>query len=322
MGFQGFFKSADRLLAWGVCAPMPLRRRVGVSASQAGGRTTMAVIRRHWKAALLSLLTVLVVAGWIVVMSHSAQPVRATEGAPGASPSGGQEQPKGLDPLTYSRVRQLRQRLALDNETLAAMGCGQETAGNALAALKAWYEANKAAWETAEKAKAKATRDLREAFRKVHVGPRDESLLRRVPALQNALAEAERAERQVVEGAVPAVEAQLADAQRAFWRSVRADAGPGRYRYAFGLPAEKRQQLERTEVIRGRRLAAARSPAESAAAETAYRQAMDGILTGTQRLSMMAAQESVQRCMAGVLKGEKEALPPPPPPERPKEPTQ
>ena len=48
--------------------------------------------------------------------------------AEGGGPSTGSGEAEPLDPVTWSRVRELRKRLRLSDGTLAAMACTQETA--------------------------------------------------------------------------------------------------------------------------------------------------------------------------------------------------
>ena len=89
-------------------------------------------------------------------------PAKAEEGSPG--------QAEVLDPVTWSRVRELRERLRLPDGTLAAMGCTQETAEGVLTRLLGWYEANGAQWANRRQEVAAARKALRLAVQKINVG--------------------------------------------------------------------------------------------------------------------------------------------------------
>ena len=83
---------------------------------------------------------------------------------------------EALDELTYSRVRELRERVGLTNGAVAGMGLTQAQAETVLEGVLAWYEANQAAWDARRGAVGAGKRELGEAVRRVHAGRANEGL--------------------------------------------------------------------------------------------------------------------------------------------------
>jgi len=89
-----------------------------------------------------------------------------------------------MDPFDYCKVRELREKLCLTNENLAAVGCNQAKAEAVLGAIKGWYETNKAEYLRRCKARDDAAAALKKAYRKMNVGPRDDSVSAQIPTLK------------------------------------------------------------------------------------------------------------------------------------------
>ena len=272
----------------------------------------MAVIRRHW---LMSLTVVLVLAGgagWLA-FSHFSQAKAdppATPESPTAPAGGGEPAANAVDPDTYCRVRELRERLCLRNEDLAAMGCTQAQAESVLEGLVNWYKANKAAWSAARKTQGDARKALRHGFAKMHMGPRDATLLASMPALKKAVADAATAEGNAVGAAIPTVEALVSAEQKTLWSVARANAAaPSQYRYTPGLTAAQLKTLHVARRTRARQLAGARTAAVRTTAETALRTSETNTLTAAQRTTMAAAKTNLRAKMPGVLAAAEKILP-------------
>lgn len=246
-------------------------------------------MKRHWLAMSLSLFGALALA---MVLSHLIPDrVRATPAAPQAVAA-------PLDPLKFGRLQRLRDELALTGRDLAAMGCARADAEGVLTALSTWYDLNSGALDQSESAESQAMRDLQEAVTKVNLGPRDETLLSRLPALQQAVSAARVGRQQLAASAATAVSPRLGPAQAQVWATARANAAyPERYRYASNLDPAKMAALDL--VIRKSGLG---SPAGSAAETQAI---------GAGAMSMAAAEANVQQFLDGVADAERNVLVPP-----------
>jgi hypothetical protein len=200
-----------------------------------------------------------------------------------------------IDAQTYSRVQDLRVRICLTNQDLAALGCSGEQATEMLQTLVQWCEQNAVAMERAQAAELHARRELQEAVRRVSVGPRDETLLSSgLPAAQQSLASAEAGVREVEQGAVAAVSALLDSGQSATWETARANAAfPFRWRYAGRLTGEQARALE--VAAYKRRLNAGE----------------DQVLGSQQKLAMQQARAKQNQFMDQVCAAEASVLPAP-----------
>ena len=116
-----------------------------------------------------------------------------------------------LDGQTYARAGELRERLGVGDETLAAMALGRQEAEAVCEGVLAWTEANRPAWDDRRRAVAAARRELAEAVRRVYTGRADEQLRAAVPQLTAAVAAARAAEGALVAAAAASVEAGLTD---------------------------------------------------------------------------------------------------------------
>jgi hypothetical protein len=270
----------------------------------------MAVIRRHW---VMSLTIVLVLAGgggWLA-FSHFGQAKADDPPETPESPTGGQEPAANtVDPDTYCRVRELRERLCLRNEDLAAMGCTQAQAESVLEGLLNWYKTNKANLAAAAKTKGDARRTLRRAFAKIHMGPRDEAVIAQMPALKKAVADTAITELNTVRAAVPTIDPLLSAEQKTLWSTVRANAGAPRvYRYAPGLTAQQAQVLEIALRARARRLRVVTGTTERQAAETALVSEESRALTEAQRTAIASAGTAIGQGKSAMAAASQEVLP-------------
>ena len=105
---------------------------------------------------------------------------------------------------TWGQIEGLRAELALMDRDLAAMACTEVQATQVLSALKSWHASNAAALAERDAALAAACRALHQAQQKIHVGPRDEALIARLPALESDASAARAARRQVLDSAASA----------------------------------------------------------------------------------------------------------------------
>jgi len=95
----------------------------------------------------------------------------------------------------------------------------------------------------------------------------DGEILKALPMLKAALAEAKAAEAQLVAGAVPAIEAKLTDGQKAGWAAIRAaPKDPGAYAMAPGITAGQLQELRMAKWKKARREMIAKAASDRSAA--------------------------------------------------------
>src|SRR2546421_4400862 len=103
----------------------------------------MALVRRHWKLALINCLLILLAAGLLTYRLMRGRAIAQTP-PPTSQPTA------AIDPVTYCRIRDLRGRLSLTNRDLAAMGCTQQQAADVLSALLEWCGTNQATFDQIE----------------------------------------------------------------------------------------------------------------------------------------------------------------------------
>lgn len=128
--------------------------------------------------------------------------------------------PVSIDAVTYSRVQTVREELGLTDEGLAELGADGDQAEAVLSALLSWTQRNEGRIEAVESDRRWALRELREARRRLAVGPPDERLRRAVPEKAEALREAEEASEALCrQGAEQAV-ASLRPDQRQAWETL------------------------------------------------------------------------------------------------------
>ena len=243
-----------------------------------------AIIRRHWRFAVLNALLVAIAIG--VGVRYLLKPVAQavmTEGA------GTPETPaNAVDPLTYSRVVQLRETLALTSQDLAAMGCTEEQAVAVLTSLKTWCEQNAAQWETAEQSHLSANRNLAEAVRRINVGPRDETILASVPTLKQSESSARQQMEEFFAGGGAVVQASFSSAQQQVWNIAKANrTAPAALRYVAGLTEQQKSAFV-IAAARGKTINAVPELAGQAAALEVVRQAINNNLPG-----VAAAEEEI-----------------------------
>jgi len=202
------------------------------------------MVRRHWRLVMLNLL--LILAGFVLVLHvllrnsprASAQTVESSSAeASTASPT---DAASVAQQLTQLKVQELRQRLSLQDETLAAMGCSQDQATQILSALVNWTSQNASNASTAEQAVAAAQANLAEAQRRINVGPRYEQVLASLPTLQQSCNAAKAQVDQLYTSAAEVVSGQLNAAQQQIWATVKANTSlgvPQAYRYNSNLTA-------------------------------------------------------------------------------------
>lgn len=259
----------------------------------------MAMIRRHWRAALIHLLIVSMAVGGLCY--HLFSRTTASTAATNTPESIGQN--AGLDAVTWARIQQLRDRICLTNADLASIGCSRNQADQVLNQLLSWYDQNKASWDQVEEQERSADCDLAEAYRKINVGPRDETLLARLPVLLNAQTAAQSQQQQLELSAATAVEALLSSSQQATWTTARSNATtPIRYRYASGLSPQQVQSLSFANYKQG----------QNKKDQNGSIPSEKSILSPLQQSSIAAAVIAREQNMVEVIGAEQEVLPVPP----------
>jgi hypothetical protein len=217
-----------------------------------------------------------------------------------------------IDVATYTGMCRLRKAIHLRNETLAAMGCSESDATGALEALLNWYGSNKTAIEANRQANIQSAKALRLALRKVGMGPRDEALLAKIPAMKTAMTVAIKQRDDLVKAAIAATEAQLSAAQKGVWATVRKNiALPSKYRYAASLTAAQIKALHVANRARARRMAAARGTAAKASVTQQFNAEEGKALAASQKTAMTAAQTNASEKTAGVIKATETVMPMP-----------
>jgi len=224
-----------------------------------------------------------------------------------AAPARAQEAPaqQTLDAVTYSQVRVLRGRLGLTSQALAAMGLMQGQAEGVLERMLAWYEANEATWTARRQAAGSARQAWRRALRAVRDGTATAEVRESLPQLRTAVTAAEQAEQATVDAAQAHMQSALTASQLAIVNAARtAPTGAGEFALAPGLTATQLSAIARAKTRRARRSLCAADPAARDAANTAYTQAIAGILTPAQRTARANIRESpaaVQAASGGIV---------------------
>jgi hypothetical protein len=188
--------------------------------------------RRVWTARVVGLAAAGIAVAALLIWHIHIAAVKA-EDAPEAAPS------EPLDPVTYARVSELRGRLRLSDATLAGMACDGQTAEAVLMRVLTWDRANGTAWVARREQVAAARADLRRAERTARTGPRNPTLLGRLPGLRQAVERAKQAEAELIATAAGQVEPVLSATQQRLWATVRANP-EGDYAFAGSLAAAQR----------------------------------------------------------------------------------
>jgi len=231
--------------------------------------------------------------------------ITVTPGTYAEDGSGGE-----IDVAAYTGMRRLRKAVDLSNETLAAMGCSESNAVEVLEALLGWHQTNSTAIEANRKAKIKAAKDLRLALRKVGMGPRDETLLGKIPSLKAALAAAVKQRSDLLKTAVGAAESKLSAAGKGVWATVRRNAAlPSKYRYAPSLTEAQIKALHLANRTCARRLAAAKDSAGRTAAASQLAAAEDSTLSAVQKTAITAARTNITQNMPAAVKATETVMP-------------
>jgi hypothetical protein len=212
----------------------------------------MAYVRRHWLSSVL--YTLIIAFGLAVALTPILFSGGTIEEAMAQSEALAVK-PEPVDPHLYTRVQKLRQELSMTTLDLAAMGCTEESATRVLETLKSWCETNQAALDQHHRDTLQAKAAIREAIRKINVGPTpgspgtpgkdlDPSIARSLPGLQEDLAELYEQRKTMQDGLASQLETQLDAFQRQVWQSARANTGlPAQLHYVPDLTDEQRQAI-------------------------------------------------------------------------------
>lgn len=251
-----------------------------------------ALVKRHWLSMVLATPILGLFVMWLTVAVLTGRPqVARAQGVEGALPA--------LAPYDHGQVERLREGLCLANRDLAAIGCDEANAEHVLTAVRSWYESNKATLTANRQAEAQIRMALRQAMRRISIGPRDDVLLTSLPKLQTDLANATATRQNSEESVIPTVNSLLTLAQQEVWLTARQNsAAPLRYRYVRGLSSEQAEQL--------------RSAIRPAGDEsTSIIAAEPEVLSMDQRNEISAAESKIHLYSDGTTKAQQSILPVP-----------
>ena len=216
-----------------------------------------------------------------------------------------------VDAQTWLNVAELRGRLRLANDTLAALSTSSGQAESVLTKLRTWCGTNYSTWLSRREAVAAARTKLRLAVRKARTGPRNPALLAQLPGLRKALATAKKAESDFVAAAVGQVETLLSYSQKQLWQTVRTNPLNGEYACAAGLTAAQVKALKKAHRRLARGHAMPKTRAEHEAVEAKFREGVAGILTAAQKLAIETAKANIVLYLPGVKAAGGKILPVP-----------
>lgn len=215
----------------------------------------------------------------------------------------------------YSQVQRLRVELAMSNADLAAMGCTQTQAKALLDSLLAWTKTNLTQLQQADEQVRSTRSQLRQAMQKIHIGPRNQTLIGQVPKLKQNYATALASRQQKYESAVNTLKTSLSAEQIGIWQAARANKEKyARYRYAPGLSQDQSKALR--TAIRARNDGAPFDEAVMSREQIMLRKQnfdlgkVEGrVLSASQLSQLSTAKANQQAKMAEVIAAEQEFLP-------------
>jgi hypothetical protein len=141
---------------------------------------------------------------------------------------------------------------------------------------------------------------LRLAERRARTGPRNPELLAQLPALRKALADARKAEGDLIAAAAGQVETLLTAAQRQLWSTIRTNPLGGEVACAADLTAGQVEALRQAHRRLARGHARPKSRTAHEAVEAKFREEVAGILTAAQKSAIETGKANVARHLAGV----------------------
>lgn len=195
----------------------------------------MAILKKHWVPATSVLMLILVIlAGFIT--SHVNSTTAKGDAAPNVPAV--DIPPLALSAVEYSQLRQLRQVLCIDKDTLAAIGCNGPAAANTVAALLSWYSANKVQIQQAQSAQAVADANLRSLI--VAAGKRQltDAEKASMGALMAAVSAAAKQRQDQLNLAATVVGQTLTDSSKSLWNASRQNRNiSGDYRFLSNATA-------------------------------------------------------------------------------------
>ncbi|QNN21542.1 hypothetical protein HED60_04385 [Planctomycetales bacterium ZRK34] len=244
----------------------------------------MAVIKKHWFAVTFNTALIVVAVAWVILAYALPRVVQGQSAI--ATPV------EALSVYDYQHVQALRRDLTMSNADLGAMGLTQVQAEQMIGTIRDWYLANKAAADQYDRNIQTAKRNLRQTMQKIHVGPRNETVLRQMPGLQKQLADAATAKKAMLDNLASQLVVRLETAQQSRWQKRRDNAGlPEPYR-GTTLNQAQLQQLTR----------AARRPEAAGSIE-------NNILNFSQKQQIQEARQIAASHMSGVIKADETMLP-------------
>lgn len=264
------------------------------------------MIKQNWSAIALLAVFIVLVGSWNLVPHW----IRGTVQGDDSSSAQGQSQSESATLVTaaHSRIQLLRQRLALTNSDLASLGCSQETAERVLSKVVAWEHDHRETLEQRRSVLRQSEASLREAQRRINIGPRDAGVIAQLPQLEREVNAAKLQEAQLLDQLAMQVQIIFDQDQLALWQAARAALASGlpagsRYQFAGALSAEKVAALE-TAVRRSQRSSSGAGHPNGDPSAIAEVQA----LNAAQRQAVAAARSNSQRTIEAVIAAERKVL--------------
>jgi len=216
---------------------------------------------------------------------------------------------EALDQVTFEGIEQLRGKLGLDDEALAALGLSDQTTRQVLATCRQWYEANRDALKLRHLQIVAKKAVLRETERRIRVGPRDQQVIDSLPQERQAVEQAkEQYDKYLSVSLAPAIDALLTPEQRSLRQVLAANAGGIMPYRMFALTDQQKQTIAKA---RQRYFYACRkAPDESARAEA--RQQLQSklaeVLTSAQLVKISSWRQSAPEASKTIMVAVKEVL--------------
>ena len=245
----------------------------------------MPFLKRHKSAIVSAVLLTLILATGTVLLMLPGRSLATEDGAPAVVP------PRDVDPVVYCQIRDARDRLSLTGVDLAMLGCDADGAQRVLGAMRNWFETNQERRLAAEKDERDALMALRETRRRIAVGPRDGTVMARLPEQNAALSTARAALSALDQELDQVVLAQLAVEQRDRLQAARA-AGPlpPEIRFLPTLTKEQKAQVAQ-QLSKGQEV----SPAVAQAIQT------QRVLLGEKMPVVLSCEEQVLPMPAALV---------------------
>ena len=192
------------------------------------------------------LVVIATTAAWMIWLSPSTAQTAEAEKADEASV---------LDVRTYLQVKAVREQLLLTDLDLAAAGVTGPQAEAVLGQVLAWHNSRAKEIDQRESAVRQARAALRDVHRRIAMGPRDKSLLGKLPGLAESRDAAEGNKKLLMDSLVTQLQPLLTAPQREVLATARANEEvAGLRRYVRVYSEQERESLDREAVRRSREI--------------------------------------------------------------------